>query len=56
VKHSKGLNVKRLEFDDFVKWYDGEIPEQTQIQRQNFVKVMKGSEMFVKRTRKGTKI
>lgn len=56
TKHSKGLNVKALTFDDFVRWYEGTAPEQTQAQRQNFVKFLKGSDMFVKRTRKGTAV
>lgn len=56
TKHSKGLNVNKLSFDDFVRWYEGTIPVQTQAQRQNFVKVVKGSPMFVKRTRKGTAV
>ncbi len=54
TKHSKGLSIKDLEFSDFVSWFAGKIPEQVQIQRQNFVKVMHGKDMFVKRTRKGT--
>ena len=56
TKHSKGLNVKSLSFDDFVNWYEGRIPEQQQAQRQNFVKFVKGSDMFVNRKRKGTAI
>jgi hypothetical protein len=56
TKHSKGLNVKSLEFDDFVKWFGGDVPMQTQAQRQNFVKFLKGADMFVNRTRKGTAV
>jgi hypothetical protein len=56
TKHSKGLNVRNLTFDDFVNWYEGRIPEQQQAQRQNFVKFLKGSDMFVNRKRKGTAI
>lgn len=54
--HSKGLNVNKLDFNDFVKWFGGDAPEQAQVQRQNFVKVMRGSDMFVNRQRKGTKV
>lgn len=56
TRHSKGLNVKELTFDDFVNWYEGRIPEQSQAQRQNFVKFLNGKPMFVNRTRKGTAI
>lgn len=56
VKHSKGLNVKELTFQDFVDWYAGKVPEQSQVQRQNFVKFVRGSDMFVNRTRKGTAV
>jgi hypothetical protein len=56
TKHSKGLNVKRLEFADFVEWFAGNAPVQQQVQRQNFVKVLRGADMFIDRQRKGTKI
>jgi hypothetical protein len=56
TKHSKGLRVKELTFDDFVHWYEGTIPAQQQVQRQNFVKFLHGSDMFVNRTRKGTAV
>ncbi len=56
TKHSKGLNVKGLSFGDFLNWYQGKIPEQSQAQRQNFVKFLRGSDMFVNRKRKGTAI
>lgn len=46
-KHAKGLNIRRLTDEDFVRWYNGEPPRQTQIQRQNFLKCMTGAEMFV---------
>ena len=49
----KGMNVKRLSMRDFEKWYDGEPPEQTQTQRQNFVAVMSGHDMFVTRRKVG---
>lgn len=56
TKHSKGLNVKELTFDDFVNWYEGRVPTQSQAQRQNFVKFLKGSDMFVNRKRRGTAV
>lgn len=56
VKHAKGLNVKRLTEADFEAWYYGKPPTQTQVQRQNFLKVMRGSDMFIERVRRGTRI
>lgn len=53
VKHAKGLNVKRLTDDDFKNWFNGEAPVQTQVQKNNFVKVMTGAEMFVTRIKRG---
>lgn len=54
TKHSKGLAVKALEFGDFVNWFNGKVPVQTQAQRQNFVKFLKGTPMFLNRKRRGT--
>jgi len=54
VKHAKGLNVKRLTPADFAEWYAGRVPEQSQIQRANFVRVMRGAAMYSERKRKGT--
>jgi hypothetical protein len=51
--HAKGLNVKRLTIEDMKRWYDGEPPLQHQVQRQNFLKVMAGFEMFCERSRVG---
>lgn len=56
TKSSKGLNVKRLTKKDFDDWYDGTPPEQVQTQRNNYLKVMQGAEMFRSQTRKGTSI
>jgi hypothetical protein len=56
TKHAKGLNVRRLAVADFEKWYAGEIPVQTQTQRQNFVKVMAGRDMYRELKRRGTAI
>lgn len=55
TKHAKGMNVKHLELNDFQEWYLGRSPKQTQVQRQNFVKVMTGSDMFRERTKVGEK-
>jgi hypothetical protein len=55
-RSAKGLNVKRLTNEDFEQWLAGNPPEQTQTQRQNFMKVMAGSEMYLERQRRGTAI
>jgi hypothetical protein len=55
-RSAKGLNVKRLTNEDFEQWLAGNPPTQTQTQRQNFVKVMAGSEMYLERQRRGTAI
>lgn len=52
-KHAKGLNVKRLTDDDFKEWFAGRVPVQEQLQKQNFVKVMTGFDMFAKRVKRG---
>lgn len=55
VKHAKGLNVRHLTTDDFARWYAGAPPMQSQIQKQNFVKVMTGFDMFATRVKVGEK-
>jgi len=55
-RSAKGLNVKRLTNEDFEQWLAGNPPTQTQTQRQNFMKVMAGSEMYLERQRRGTAI
>lgn len=55
-RSAKGLNVKKLSPQDFDSWYAGEPPTQEQVQRQNFLRVMQGAEMFRAQTRKGTAI
>lgn len=55
-RSAKGMNVKKLSDEDFDEWYDGTPPEQNQVQRQNFLKVMQGAEMFRGQKRKGTKV
>lgn len=54
VGHAKGLNVKRLTPDDFHQWFAGDVPTQDQVQRQNFLMVMRGAEMYRHQTRRGT--
>lgn len=55
VKHAKGMNVSRLTQDDFESWERGVAPIQVQLQRQNFLKVMTGGDMFVSRSKTGSK-
>jgi len=55
-RSAKGLNVKRLTNEDFEQWLAGNPPTQTQTQRQSFIKVMAGSEMYLERQRRGTAI
>jgi hypothetical protein len=52
---AKGINVKRLKMSEFEDWFKGSPPKQTQTQRQNFLSVMTGSEMFVERVKVGQK-
>ena len=51
---AKGLNVKRLTMDDFFAWYNGQRPEQIQIQKRSFRRFLSGEAMFAKQKRKGT--
>jgi hypothetical protein len=55
-KHAKGMNVKRLKTEDFEKWSRGEVPVQTQLHKNNLMKVLGGADMYIERVRKGTKI
>ena len=54
--HAKGLNVKRLQPSDFESWFEGMPPIQQQTQRNNFLKVMQGAEMYRAQTRRGTAV
>jgi len=55
-RSAKGLNVKRLNGRDFDEWFNGSPPVQEQIQRQNFLMVMQGAEMFRRQVRRGTAV
>lgn len=55
-QHAKGLNVRALTKDDFVRWFDGVAPTQLQTQRKNFVKFISGQEMFGTQERRGTDV
>ena len=54
--HAKGLNVKRLAPADYEAWFHGTPPVQDQVQRNNFVSVMQGAEMYRLQTRSGTAV
>lgn len=51
VKHAKGMNIKRLVPEDFKLWFEGQPPEQVQIQRNNFVSFAAGGKMFKERSK-----
>lgn len=53
VRHAKGLNVRRLTREDFVRWHEGESPEQEQLQRGSLIRVLTGEHMFVRRVKVG---
>lgn len=53
TKHAKGMNVRKLTGADFDRWLSGTAPRQNQIQRQNFVKVISGFDMFIEREKVG---
>jgi hypothetical protein len=48
--------VRRLNMDDFARWYDGKSPRIKQTQRLNFVGVMSGGDMFVERVKVGQRM
>lgn len=51
--HAKGMNVKNLTERDFSEWFYGRPPRQTQLHRQNFVKVLSGFDMFISHSKVG---
>lgn len=55
-RSAKGLNVRKLTPEDFAEWYEGRPPTQNQVQRNNFISVMRGLEMYRAQTRKGTRV
>lgn len=50
---AKGLTIEKLTMQDFADWYDGKPPTIRQTQRQNFLAVMAGADMFVDRVKVG---
>ena len=55
-RSAKGLHVGRLSDDDFEQWFEGSPPVQVQVQRQNFLAVMRGADMFRSQERHGTAV
>ncbi|MGV0999688.1 MAG: DNA polymerase [Fluviibacter sp.] len=55
-RSAKGLNVKKLTGDDFARWFNGSPPTQDQVQRNNFLIVMDGMDMFKNQRRRGTAV
>jgi len=55
-RSAKGLNVNKLTAEDFARWYEGDAPEQKQVQLNNFLAVLVGADMFRGQTRKGTRV
>lgn len=53
---AKGLTITKLSMQDFADWYDGKPPTIRQTQRQNFLAVMSGADMFVDRVKVGQRI
>lgn len=53
VSHAKGMNVRKLTTDDFLRWFEGEAPRQRQLHKNNFLKVMTGADMFVEHDKVG---
>lgn len=53
---AKGMRVRKLTNADFEAWERGMPPIQDQIQKQNFLSVMRGADMFRLQQRSGTRI
>lgn len=55
-KKAKGLHTSELDYDDYIRWMNGHVPEQKQLQRNNILKFLSGSDMFKSLKRKGTDV
>lgn len=53
---AKGLHVKQVTPGQFTEWLHGTPPVQHQVQRNNFLRVMQGAEMYRAQTRSGTAV
>lgn len=55
-RSAKGLHVRKLTNEQFAEWYEGRPPLQEQVQRNNFLSVMEGAEMYRRQLRSGTRV
>lgn len=55
-RSAKGLNIKTLTPEDFDRWHEGTPPVQQQTQRNNFLAVVRGVEMYRRQERAGTAV
>lgn len=55
-RSAKGLHVRDVSPGQFAEWLAGTPPVQEQIQRNNFLAVMEGAEMYRKQRREGTAV
>lgn len=55
-RSAKGLHVKQVTPAQFTEWLAGIPPVQQQVQRNNFLRVMEGAEMYRAQTRAGTAV
>jgi len=55
-RSAKAMRVSELQPMDFVDWYNGKPPLQTQTQAHNFLSVMSGAEMYRAQRREGTRV
>lgn len=53
---AKGMHVRQVTPGQFTEWLAGKAPVQEQVQRNNFLKVMQGKEMYRSQTRSGTAV
>lgn len=55
-KKAKGMHTDKLTWNDFMEWFDGRPPDQWQVQKQSFLRVMTGADMFVDRRKVGQRV
>lgn len=55
-RSAKAMRVNDLTVDDFALWQSGYAPMQAQVQRNNFLRVLQGVEMFRRQVRSGTAV
>ncbi len=55
-RSAKGMRVRELSAQDFAEWFDGTPPVQLQTQRNNFLAVLRGVDMYRAQERAGTAV